>query len=67
MELFARHESDTNQDDESQVGEVIGSYRSDDGSRLNYTLRMPDGTKRELAIPTGRLGVIFTLDGPIEL
>lgn len=60
-------ESSNEDYDDSMTGEVIDSGLTDDGRRLWYRLRMPNGTIEEYALPTKRLGVRFTCDGPIEL
>ena len=66
MELFHRRVHEVNDPDEV-TGELIGSTLSPDGLRRSFELRMPDGSTRGYALPTRTLGVMFTLQGVVEL
>ena len=69
-EIFKRSRqanSESGFEEDDLVGEVVESYVSDDGRHLRYILKMNDGSHKGMAIPTGRLGVMFTDQGIVEL
>lgn len=47
--------------------EFFDWHASADGGSLEYSVLGPNGSVKELSIPRRRLGVIFTVNGPIEL
>lgn len=69
MEIFRnrRHIFDEAQlaevTEDDTMGEVVDSSKSEDGNRINYSLRIQDGSIREFGVPTRLLNVRFTSRG----
>lgn len=53
-------------EDEATEAEVFDQHLSEDGRRLNYSVRQADGSVKHLAVPTMQLGVFFTSKGIAE-